>query len=204
MAQFGGDKICGRIWAYAVVPLRPECGGLQPLSFSGFQCSPFSQQSSNVNCERIKADMETVEESLVAEVTAFLKALTPEAKACLGAPLLKIPHYPFRVGRESRVPTSIVSQNSRRRPDSIHNNDLYLAESGERINISREHFQIERRDGVFFLVDRNSMCGTVVEGETIGKSRNGGEVQLRDGDVIIVGMSGSKQILKFVIQTNGE
>jgi hypothetical protein len=140
----------------------------------------------------------------VAEDTAFLKALTPEAKACLGASLLKIPYYPFRVGRESRVPTGTSFPNSRRRLESVANNDLYLVDSGERFNISREHFQIERRNGAYFLVDRNSMCGTLVEGKTIGKGRNGGETQLRDGDVIIVGMAGSKQVLKFITRTVAE
>jgi len=131
------------------------------------------------------------------ETAAFLKAMTPEAKACLGTSLFKIPRFPFRVGRESRESNSIFP-NSRRRSDSSSNNDLYLTDPGQLLNISREHFQIEQRNGAFFLVDRNSMCGTLVEGETIGKGRNGGEKQLENGDVIIVGTSESKQAFKFV------
>jgi pSer/pThr/pTyr-binding forkhead associated (FHA) protein len=132
--------------------------------------------------------------------TAFLKALTPEAKACLGAPLFKIPCYPFRVGRESRVSNGSLFPNSRRRPDSSPGNDLYLADPGQLLNISREHFQIEQRSGAYFLVDRGSVCGTIVEGETIGKGRNGGEKQLENGDVIIVGTSESRQAFKFVTE----
>ncbi len=140
----------------------------------------------------------------MAEMTAFLKALTPEAKACLGKPLLEIYCYPFRVGRESRIPPSKFFPNSRRQPDSSPNNDLYLVDSGELLNISREHFQIERRNGWFFLVDRNSMCGTLVEGEIIGKDRNGGEKRLENGDVIIVGTSESKQAFKFITGTDAD
>jgi pSer/pThr/pTyr-binding forkhead associated (FHA) protein len=82
--------------------------------------------------------------------------------------------------------------------DSSPNNDLYLLDMGERLNISREHFQIEARDSQFFLIDRGSACGTLVEGETIGKGRNGGERRLENGDVIIVGTSESKFIFKFL------
>jgi predicted component of type VI protein secretion system len=134
------------------------------------------------------------------DTAAFLKALTPEAKASLGAPRLELARYPFRVGRESRATTQAHFLNSRRRPDSSPQNDLYLTDPGQLLNISREHFQIERRSGAFFLVDRNSACGTLVEGETIGKGRNGGERQLENGDVIIVGTSESRQAFKFVIE----
>ena len=140
----------------------------------------------------------------MSETAAFLKALTPESKASLGSQLIKIPKYPFRVGRESRETGNSLFPNSRRRHDSSPNNDLYLLDPGKVLNISREHFQIEQRNGGFFLVDRNSMCGTVVEGETIGKGRNGGEKLLNNGDVIIVGTSDSKQILKFVTLTHAD
>jgi pSer/pThr/pTyr-binding forkhead associated (FHA) protein len=135
----------------------------------------------------------------MSELAAFLKALTPESKASLGAQLIKIPSYPFRIGRESRETGSSLFPDTRRRQDSSPNNDLYLFDPGKVLNISREHFQIEQRNGGFFLVDRNSMCGTIVEGETIGQGRNGGAKQLHDGDVIIVGTSASNHIFKFVI-----
>jgi predicted component of type VI protein secretion system len=138
------------------------------------------------------------------ETAAFLKALTPEAENGLGARMLKIPCYPFRVGRESRIPGRSSFTDSRRRPDSTPNNDLYLIDSGQLLNISREHFQIEKRNGSYVLVDRNSMCGTLVEGETVGKGRNGGVKQLGHGDVIIVGTSESRQIFKFIIENSGE
>ena len=133
----------------------------------------------------------------------FLKGLTPEAKACLGKSPFEIPFFPFRVGRESRENRHALFPNSRRRHRSSPNNDLYLVDSGNLLNISREHFQIELRGDAFYLVDRKSMCGTLVEGETIGKNRNGGETRLENGDVIIVGTSESKQVFKFVVENAG-
>jgi pSer/pThr/pTyr-binding forkhead associated (FHA) protein len=132
------------------------------------------------------------------EVSAFLKALTPEAKSCLGAFLFEIPHFPFKVGRESRSGDKTRYPNSRRSPDSVPSNDLYLPEPRSHINVSREHFQIETRNGKFYLVDRGSACGTLVEGVIVGKDRTGGERLLENGDVIVVGTSESRFAFKFV------
>lgn len=132
---------------------------------------------------------------------AFLKGLTPEAQLCLGGPLFQISDFPFRVGRESRVGETPLFANSRRRPDSVPNNDLYLPEAGPLLNVSREHFQIEERGGVFYLVDRGSVCGTLVEGVTVGKDRRGGERLLENADVIIVGTSTSPHTFKFTMET---
>jgi hypothetical protein len=129
---------------------------------------------------------------------AFLKALTPEAKACLGQHMLPISHYPFRVGGDSRHSSSTELPERRRNGNSIPNNDLYLLERGPLLNVSREHFQIEIRAGEYYLVDRGSACGTLVEGTVIGKNRIGGERRLEDGDVIIVGTSASPYAFKFI------
>jgi pSer/pThr/pTyr-binding forkhead associated (FHA) protein len=140
----------------------------------------------------------------VPEAAVFLKALTPEARLCLRAPLVQILSFPLRVGRESRIGDSPNFPNSRRSPGSAVNNDLYLIEKGPLLNVSREHFQIELRHNEFFLVDRGSACGTLVEGITVGKDRAGGEIRLADGDVIIVGTSGSAFVFKFVVAWTGE
>jgi hypothetical protein len=133
------------------------------------------------------------------ETTAFLKALTPEAKECLNGSLFKIPHFPFRVGRESRIGHTPDYANSRRGPGSPLNNDLYLRETTPPLNVSREHFQIERRNDAFYLVDRGSACGTLVEGITVGGYRTGGQQRLEDGDVIVVGTSVSPHVFKFIL-----
>ena len=114
--------------------------------------------------------------------------------------MFEIKKFPFRVGRESRLfaPPSPIS-NSRRRPDSVPNNDLYLIELGHVLNVSRVHFLIERQDSGYLLVDRGSACGTLVEGEQVGERKKGGSRPLRHSDVIIVGTSESKFIFKFLI-----
>jgi len=130
---------------------------------------------------------------------AFLKPLTPEAEAGLGTKLYQITRFPFRVGRESRGKRELHYPNSRRFMDSMQNNDLYLVEMKQPLNISREHFQIEQRDDGFFIVDRGSACGTLVEGIAIGGERKGGRHPLLSGDVIIVGASESRYIFKFIL-----
>jgi pSer/pThr/pTyr-binding forkhead associated (FHA) protein len=137
----------------------------------------------------------------VADLSAYLKALTPEARTAIGGQYLKITHFPFRVGRESRIAARTPgSQDPRRPSDSVPNNDLYIFEPGTVLNVSREHFSIDLREGAFIIVDRGSSCGTLVEGEPVGERKKGGWRRLENNDVIIIGTSESKFIFKFVIQ----
>lgn len=143
------------------------------------------------------------EEGRLAGSSAYLKALTPEARAALGGALSEITTFPFRVGRESRImERGEGNQARRRRPDSVPNNDLYLVEIGHLLNVSREHFLIEVENESYVLVDRGSACGTLVEGELVGDQRKGGRRVLHHNDVIIVGTSESKFVFKFLIVSN--
>ena len=128
-----------------------------------------------------------------------LIALTPEARGALGGAEVEITGFPFRVGRESRSLKVSGQEMSleRRASGGKPNNDLYLLERGELLNVSREHFQIERRDTGYVLVDRGSTCGTIVEGQVVGGQNTGGTAPLRAGDVIIVGTSASPFVFKF-------
>jgi pSer/pThr/pTyr-binding forkhead associated (FHA) protein len=130
---------------------------------------------------------------------ALLVALTPEARDALGAPERDMKNFPYRVGRESRgtqrTPQGMVSE--RRNPGSRPSNDLYLPEHDEPMNVSREHFEIDRSDTGYVLADRASTCGTIVEGQPIGGDTRGGTLSLHDGDVIIVGTSRSPYVFKF-------
>ncbi len=130
---------------------------------------------------------------------ALFVALTPESRIALGAPEREITRFPYRVGRESRgmqrTPRGVISE--RRNPGSQPSNDLYLAEHAEPLNVSREHFEIDRDDAGYILVDRASTCGTIVEGQTVGGETRGGTLSLHDGDVIIVGTSRSPYVFKF-------
>ena len=121
---------------------------------------------------------------------AVLKALTREAELAvpqglLVAGMVGIRGHPFRVGRESRgkVVDGVFHRIERpRRGDALPNNDLYLADNKERLQISREHFKIERTAAGYQVVDRGSVCGISVGGVRVGGKERGGALPLRDGD----------------------
>ena len=137
---------------------------------------------------------------------AALQPMTPEASSGVPNSMLwqewiLIHHFPFRVGRESRViwRGSRVQRIERPKQDeSEPNNDLYLVDSGELLNISRKHFQIENRPEGCFLVDRGSDCGTIVGGEPVGGSEADCTRPLRDGELIVVGEKTSPYVYRFV------
>jgi pSer/pThr/pTyr-binding forkhead associated (FHA) protein len=137
--------------------------------------------------------------SSVPKQRAALVGLTPEARGALGAAELVIAAFPFRVGRESRADRRVSARTitERRRPGSRPNNDLYLIEPDEPFNVSREHFEIDHNGTQYVLIDRQSTCGTIVEGSVVGGRNAGGAVRLGDGDVIIVGTSTSRYVFKF-------
>jgi pSer/pThr/pTyr-binding forkhead associated (FHA) protein len=130
---------------------------------------------------------------------AILVGLTPEARSALGAAKLLIKTFPFRIGRESRGAQRLAGRAipERRRLQMRPNNELYLTESDAPPNVSREHLQIDHNGRQYILVDRQSACGTIVEGTVVGGRHDGGVVPLSDGDVIIVGSSSSRYIFKF-------
>jgi pSer/pThr/pTyr-binding forkhead associated (FHA) protein len=148
-------------------------------------------------------------EQILAQVLprAVLEPLTPEAKAALpqfprGVGYVVIHKFPFRIGRESRV-RSIQGrleriERHRLTDDGAPSNDLYLIDAGEYLNISREHLQIEVRDGAYVVVDRGSACGSQVSGNNIGGGDQTGVFPLNDGDVISVGTKNSPYQYRFI------
>ena len=152
--------------------------------------------------------MET-KEQILAQVLprAVLEPLTLEASAALpqfprNVGYVVIHKFPFRIGRESRVRTtdSGLERVERYRPtgDGTPNNDLYLVDSGQYLNISREHLQIEIRDGLYVVADRGSACGTRIADTAIGGGDQLGVSYLHDGDLIVIGTKGSPYQYRFV------
>jgi hypothetical protein len=137
----------------------------------------------------------------MADFTPMLVALTPEAREAMRTDQVKITHFPFRVGRESRLGLvgGALRVMERRKLDAPPNNDLYLVDNGNPLNVSREHFQIERTaDGGYELVDRGSACGTMVGNEVLGGHDKGGRCALHHGNVIVVGTTRSPYAFKFI------
>lgn len=132
----------------------------------------------------------------------LLVALTEEAKAALGGrEHFEIDCLPFRIGRESRlaVVNGELLYMERRKGSKPPNNDLYLFDTGELLNISREHLQIEAADGGGARVhDRGSACGTHVDGASIGGGDRTGSAPLKDGSEIVIGRRESPYRFKVV------
>jgi pSer/pThr/pTyr-binding forkhead associated (FHA) protein len=128
-----------------------------------------------------------------------LIALTDQARRALRGDFLIIDRLPFRIGRESRLGTDDRPPNpgKERRHAGLSVNDLYIIEEGGVLHVSREHFLIEEIMGEYFLVDRGSLNGTIVEGRAIGGDRRGGRLHIQDHHVIIVGSSTSPFVFKF-------
>lgn len=139
---------------------------------------------------------------------AVLKAMTPEAaeavpRGQIESGLIRIQQFPFRVGRETRITivdgAPMILDRRLKTGQMKPNNDLYLHDSREALNISREHCQIERTaDGGYVLVDRGSACGTLLNGVSIGGDDAGGSVPLKDGDVIGIGTESTPYRYTFI------
>ena len=146
--------------------------------------------------------MNPVESVVSSSPVAVLVAVTKEATLALGGRReVRVRQFPFKVGRESRVTLSVKPAHERRGGTAPQLNDLSLVDPtrADVLHISREHFVIEYTDNQFFLVDRGSVCGTLVAGRQVGGDRTGGRTELRSGDEIIVGTDASPYVFRFEI-----
>ncbi len=147
-------------------------------------------------------------QSLLKRITpvAILKAKTPEArnsisKNCLGDEIIGIWKFPFRIGRESRVEKidgKLVFSERQKISNGKPNNDIYLVDHGHFLQISRQHFQIEKTEIGYIVSDRGSACGTIVNSKRIGSEDRGGTAMLKDGDIITVGAEDSPYQFEFI------
>ena len=129
---------------------------------------------------------------------ARLIARTEDARRALGMAEIRIERFPFSVGRERRTAgTEEVTFAERCTGVAPPLNDAGLVEVSQRHQVSREHFQIDFTQGKFVLTDRGSMCGTTVNGKTIGGQRRGGHTERHDQDEIVVGSAASPFVFDF-------
>lgn len=117
----------------------------------------------------------------MSKVMPLLRAATATTRLSINHEEIRITRFPFRVGREtrthlmSRLPGLLERRNSKIDP----NNELYIRDMGRHLNVSREHFYIERKgDGSFEVVDRGSACGTRVGSNVIGGEYTGGALRV--------------------------
>ncbi len=147
-------------------------------------------------------------QALIARITpqAILKAMTPESKnsiikSCIGNDIIGIWEFPFRIGRESRVQYidgKMVHSERVKITSGKQNNDIYLIDQGEYLQISRQHIRIEKTESGYTLIDRGSACGTIVNTLKIGSEDIGGSCELKDEDIIKLGSEHSPYEFKFI------
>jgi len=104
----------------------------------------------------------------VASTGARLEGITPMARAILGDRVLVLDDLPFRIGRATTP------------ADPLGYNHLAIVDQ-EPFRVSRNHCMIARVDDRWFLVDRGSQWGTLVNGTLIGGATHVGRVQLWAG-----------------------
>ncbi|RXJ83954.1 FHA domain-containing protein [Arcobacter cloacae] len=139
--------------------------------------------------------------SFVPEVV--LLPITKEAKVSLmDKKMIVINSFPYKIGRESRISESDrgVFVKLRIFSSSINpNNDIYLVNSTQSLEISKEHFQIEKKDNKYYIKDRNSTLGTKLNDKEIGKQKINENFLLNDGDIIKIGSNNSEFQFQFLI-----
>lgn len=134
---------------------------------------------------------------------AVLLPLSEKAKRALPTDkLIPIRKLPFNIGREGRlggnerglfIKLRLISDTSK------PNNDIYLIDEDEFLQISKEHIEITILDDSYIIRDRGSMTGTTLNGVTIGGDRQIAQETLKDGDIIQIGSDKSEYKFQFLI-----
>jgi hypothetical protein len=117
--------------------------------------------------------------------------LTKQAEDSLPAGGLRIPKFPFRIGRASEA----------HEPEPLDLNDMWLIDQHP-FNVSRNHLAIElSADGEIMVADRGSHLGTLVNDELVGRSSHVRHAALRNGsNVVIVGSRESPYQFRVVVE----
>ena len=138
---------------------------------------------------------------------AVLKAITSEAKHSIikrsfGQDIIPIYHYPFKIGRETRIAhidNEIIVRKRHGLTNYQPNNDAYLYDDGELLQISKEHCSIVNNDtNEYILQDMESSCGSLINDVELGGDNDNTYV-LNDGDIITLGSKESKYKYKFIL-----
>ena len=132
-----------------------------------------------------------------------LVALTGEARRALsGAAEVVVARFPFRVGRDTGSPvhTDVYIRGKDGRVVPQTENDLYIWDPGPLLNVSRQHFQIERQEnGEFFVRDMGSTCGTLVGNLRLGLGGPESCAIVPDS-TIVVGTAQSPFVFRFELR----
>lgn len=97
----------------------------------------------------------------------FIEGLTPEASRSLGNACVPVNRFPFRIGRKTES------------ADPFSANELGLSDEAVP-QVSINHCAIVRVGQRYFVIDRGSRLGTIVNGVAIGGQARTGCVELKD------------------------
>jgi Cyclic nucleotide-binding domain/FHA domain len=116
--------------------------------------------------------------------------LSKQAEDSLPAEGLRIPKFPFRIGRASEADE----------PEPLDLNDMWLIDNHP-FNVSRNHLVIDLTvDGEVVVVDRGSHLGTLVNDQLLGRTSPVRRWPLDEGNnVLIVGSRDSPYHFKVVV-----
>ncbi|MCB4792288.1 MAG: cyclic nucleotide-binding domain-containing protein [Elusimicrobia bacterium] len=121
----------------------------------------------------------------------ILSGVTQESKEALNYKTIEIKKFPFKIGRQTESFTK----------DLFSHNDLYLKDRVP-FNVSRNHLSLQFFKGKFFIIDRGSTLGTIVNDVRIGGPVRNHEIELSSGKdyTIIVGSAESQ--FKFKVSVS--
>jgi len=121
--------------------------------------------------------------------TAYATGLTKEATEILKGQKLKITKFPFKVGRNSLNVSDAI----------FVNNDLYIDDVVP-YNVSKNHMSINLHDNQFYILDRGSSLGTIVNGKQIGGQVSNYKMNLNPGEnIVIIGSEASPYKFKITL-----
>lgn len=131
-----------------------------------------------------------------ARKTVSLTGLTAEAEAALGAAagILELKSFPFKLGRK---PESLFGS-------LVSRNDLCLADT-QPYQVSRSHCAITKAADAerFFVQDRGSALGTIVNGNRLGGVLDSYEAELnRARNELVLGSDDSPFRFEIIIETS--
>jgi CRP/FNR family cyclic AMP-dependent transcriptional regulator len=101
--------------------------------------------------------------------TVTLAGLTKKAIDVLNGATLALERFPYRMGRSAET------------GDPLACNDLVLPDE-EPFHISRNHCMVVHASDRFFVIDRGSHLGTMVDGKMLGGHGNMGRVEVSHGE----------------------
>lgn len=136
---------------------------------------------------------------------AVLWPLTEKAKMSLPYEerMISIKSMPFKIGRESRVAKTekgsyIKKRINYKEVDTTPSNDAYIVDKGELLQVSKQHCEIIAKEDKYFIIDKTSTNGTLINDVKIGKDAEQFETELKDGDIIQFGSEGSEFKYQFL------